>query len=144
MEKSEKEQALVYIDDIYKKKLDKIAEKYKDDSEHYINRLEAKYVYILAILLAIKNSRKPQKSKKKTWIIRTEYLKTEDRVILQSLLFSLKKDIKILLPDNSSYFYNLCEELANAGMDDVIEYLEDKRKIENDILLEAGKILPKE
>jgi hypothetical protein len=139
MEPNKKEQALANIDELYKHRLDNIKEKHKEDHDHYINRLELKHIYTFAILISLKNGYTPKKSKKKVWIFRTEYLKDDDRSILKSLIFSYKKDIKILLPENSTEFYELCEKLANAGMDKVIELLEHPEEVEKMILFESKK-----
>jgi len=129
--------ALAYIDEEYKIKLDQLKNKHKDDPDHFLNRLELKQIYILSISLALKNKYKPKKSNKKTWIIRTEYLKDEDMTLLKSLIYSFCKNIKILLPENSSQFYEICEELANAGMNKAIELLENSEDIEKIILAES-------
>tara|TARA_Y100000031_G_scaffold157008_1_gene214929 strand:+ start:8926 stop:9357 length:432 start_codon:yes stop_codon:yes gene_type:complete len=138
-----KEPALVYIDENYKIKLDNIKEKFKDDPEHYSNRLELKHIYLFSILLSLKNRYTPKKSKKKTWIFRTEYLKDEDRVVLNSLVFDYKKDITILLPEKYTEFYEITERLANAGMNKVLEILENSEDVEKMILIESKKFSSK-
>lgn len=139
MAKNEEQQAIAYIDEEFKTKLDKIREKNKEDPEHYLNKLELKQIYIFSILIAIRDNLRPKKSKKKAWIIRTSYLKDEDNVILRSLIFNFTKNIKILLPDNSSEFYEICEELANAGMNKMLDMLENSKEVEETILLESRK-----
>lgn len=129
-----KKPALVYIDSKYKKRIDKIKEKYSGDSEHFINRLENKYILFFAIEIALKNKSKPKKSKTKGWVIRTEYIKDETDTIMKGLIFSYKKDIKILLPENYSEYYELIETLANAGMDEALDILENKEELETLLL----------
>ena len=128
------------IDVEYKTKINKLKEKHKDDPEHILNKLELKDIYLLAISLALKNQTKPKKSKKKDWIIRTSYLKEEDLSLLKSLIYDFSKKIELLLPENSDVFYTLCEELANAGMSNALEMLEDSGAVEREVLLLSGKL----
>ena len=139
MREKYQEPALVYIDEEYKNELDRLKEKYKDKPEHPINRLEAKLLYMFAILLSLRNEYKPKKSKKKAWILRTEYLKQDDRALIKSLVFTYSKDIQLLLPINYDKFYELSEELANAGMVDLIDLLNNPENIEETILIESKK-----
>jgi len=141
--KKYKEPALANIDQKYKIQLDVIKKKHEDNPEHYVNRLEAKYIYIFAIIMALKYKLKPVESKKKAWIFRTEGLKRdeESETIFKSLIFSFKKDIKILLPENYEEYYSIAEKLANAGMERTLKLLNSSDEIEKMILVESQKFL---
>jgi hypothetical protein len=131
------EPEIISIDEKFKDKIDKLKKIHEEDPDHFISKLEAKELLILAILLAIKNKKNPIKSNKKAQLTRTEYLKEEDRSILQSIIFHHTKDIKILFPENYTLFYETSERLANAGMKDLIDLLENFKELENLTLIEA-------
>jgi len=137
---SGKEPKVINIDKCYTDKIDEMKEKHKGDPNHYISRLELKQIYLFAIVLALKRGHKPKRSEKPSQLIRNEYLNSEDRLILRSLIFSSCDDMKILLPENAANLFDTAERLANAGMGEIIELLEDSEKIEKMILVESGKI----
>jgi len=133
MEKIEKKK-LIMIDSRYKARINQIKEKNKEDPESIINYLENKHILILAIQMALKNKLKPREAKIRDWIIRSEYLREEDHLLLGSLIFSYNKNLKILLPENYSLYHDLIENLANAGMEEILDLLEDKDEVETLLL----------
>jgi hypothetical protein len=122
----------------YKQELQELKELEKDkDSNNILNRLENKDIYLFSISLAIKNGLKPQKSKKGDWFVRSEYFDRDKQAfaILKSLIYDYSgREIKILLSENYANFFELCEGLANAGMEKTIELIKQPNSIEKEIL----------
>lgn len=133
------------IDGCYFTKLQTLKEEVKEnDIENIFSRLENKEIFILAISIAIKFKLTPQRSKKSNTYFRTETI-TLSRdppasSALRSLIYSYSKNLKILLPENALEFYKLAEDLANAGMNETIELLQNKHKIEEMLLKEGSKL----
>ena len=130
------------IDEHLYNEYSEIKQKNKTNPHHYSNKLETKDIFLFSIVMAVKNGRTPQPSKKAHWFTRTITLRDKDAAILNSLIFAYKKDISILFDENISKFRELAEKLANAGMPDVLQLLENEDETEKLILLESKKIKP--
>jgi hypothetical protein len=128
------------IDEKHYLRYTSLKDKHKEDSEHYTNKLDFSDIYILSIGLALKNHRKPAKSGKTHWFLRTASITrgssiTKELAIIKSLVYKHASDLKMVLPEYYEKFYSIAEQLANAGFEDALELLETPKLIEQQILM---------
>ncbi len=142
----EDEPQLIYVEKGSKDLFNNI-ELFKHEEEGKIkDQFIKKDQFIYAMAVGFKNNKK-KKLQKKDWFFRTSNLKKEDRVLIDAVALSYKKDPEILL--NKKDVYSIAQEYAKGGIEflnEQIEYMpfgSFSKKLEQNIFNEISEIITK-